>query len=99
VRSILVAVVVLLAAGCGELRWVKPGADADALARDQAGCRAHARDSVMRRYGPPTPTQQPDARFGPETSLPGPADRQMLEQQAFDRCMREKGYALERAGS
>ncbi|MEW6687587.1 MAG: hypothetical protein AB1452_00720 [Pseudomonadota bacterium] len=86
-------------AACGEMRWSKPGADSDALARDQASCRAAARDNVLRRYGPPTPAQRPDARFGPETSLPGPADRQMLEQQAFDRCMRDRGYALERAGS
>jgi hypothetical protein len=98
-RSAILALIAASVAGCGEMHWVKPGADADALARDQAGCRALARDTVMRRYGPPVPTRQPDARFGPETGLPGPADRQMLELQAFDRCMREKGYALERAGS
>lgn len=97
-RNRLAILILALVTGCAELRWSRPGVDPDTLARDQAGCRALASDTVMRRYGPPTPIQRPDARFGPETSLPGPADRQMLEQQALDRCMREKGYALVPAG-
>jgi len=96
-RNRLPILILALVAGCGELRWAKPGTDSSVLARDQASCRALASESIMRRYGPPLPSRS-DARFGPETGLPGPADRQMLEQQAFDRCMREKGYSLVPAG-
>lgn len=96
-RNLGFMLIVASLAGCGELYWTKPGADSSVLARDQASCRALARESITRRYGPPVPAR-PDERFGPETSLPGPADRQMLEQQAFDRCMREKGYSLVPAG-
>jgi hypothetical protein len=39
-----------------------------------------------------------DPRFGPDTGQPSPADRQLLESQAVDRCMRAKGYALVPAG-
>ena len=75
------------------MHWAKPGADPATLARDTAGCRALGSETITRRYGPPVPGR-PDARFGPETSLPGPADRRLLEQQVVDRCMRDKGYAL-----
>lgn len=92
-RKPIFVLVAIFVAACGELRWSKPGADAGTLARDQTGCRALARESIAVKYGPPVPGPG-DVRFGPETSLPGPADRQMLEQQALDRCMREKGYSL-----
>jgi hypothetical protein len=89
----------LLLAGCGELRWARPDGDASALARDEAGCRAAARESVQRQYGPPVPAYtRSDPRFGADTGQPSPADRQLLESQAVDRCMRGKGYALVPAG-
>ena len=96
-RNRLPILILALVAGCAELRWAKPGADSSVLARDQTSGRALAREQIALRYGPPVPGPG-DVRFGPETSLPGPADRQMLEQQAFDRCMREKGYSLVPAG-
>ena len=89
----------LLLAGCGELRWAKPDGDTSSLAQDQASCRAAARESVQRRYGPPVPSaSRPDARFGGDAGIPGAADRQVLEDQAHDRCMRGRGYALVPAG-
>ena len=79
------------------MRWAKPDGDTASVAHDAANCRALASETMLRKYGPPVPGR-PDARFGPETSLPGPADRRILEQQAIDRCMRGKGYTLVPAG-
>ena len=89
----------LLLAGCGELRWAKSDGDTSSLAQDESSCRAAARESVQRRYGPPVPTYtRSDPRFGADTTTPSDADRLMLEAQAVDRCMRGRGYALVPAG-
>jgi len=79
-------------AACSEVRWVKPGADDLALSNELATCRATAHRSAQRMYGPPLPsTGHP---FLGTSADPSPADRQMREQEAVNRCMREKGYAL-----
>ena len=94
-KPVLLLAALLFFSGCSDLRWAKPGGDASEAARDTAGCRAAASQSLQRQYGAPAPSAgQPDPRFGADTSLPGPADRQVLEAQAVDRCMRAKGYAL-----
>ena len=85
-----------LLAGCGEAHWARPGGDTSSIARDEANCRAAASESVLRQYGPPSPTssRNTDPRFGADPSIPSQADRAILESQAVDRCMRAQGYAL-----
>jgi len=87
---------VLSLAACGDMRWAKPEGDASSAARDEANCRAAASDAVQRQYGPPTPiyNRQGDVRYGADPSIPSAADRQVLEAQAADRCMRSQGYTL-----
>jgi hypothetical protein len=98
-NKLIAVLAAVLLAGCGEMRWAKPDGDASALARDETNCRAAARESVQRQYGSPVPAYgRSDPRFGPDTGQPSPADRQLLESQAVDRCMRAKGYALVPAG-
>jgi hypothetical protein len=98
VRLVPLLAAVLLS-GCAEMRWAKPGADSAEAARDAANCRAAASAAVQRQYGPPSPNAgRPDPRFGADTSAPGLADRQILEAQTTDRCMREKSYGLVPAG-
>jgi hypothetical protein len=84
----------LVLAACGEVRWHKPGSDDASLANDFAACRAAAHDSIQRMYGPPQP-QMGGGVLGAAPVEPSLADRQMREQQAVGRCMREKGYSLE----
>ncbi len=79
-------------AACSEVRWRKPGTDDMSLTNDLAACRASAHSSTQRMYGPPQPTS--GHPWLGATTEPSPADRQMREQEAVGRCMREKGYAL-----
>jgi hypothetical protein len=82
----------LVLAACGEVRWVKPGGDGLSVTNDLAACRATAHSSAQRMYGPQQPsTGHPFLGTSPD---PSPADRQMREQEAVNRCMRDKGYAL-----
>jgi hypothetical protein len=89
----LAIVPALLLAACGEMRWTKPGgSDADVNA-DLANCRAAAHSSIERTLGPRLP-QTSQGRMGNAPVDPTPADRQMQEAQAVNRCMQEKGYQL-----
>ena len=83
----------LVLAGCGDVRWHKPDSDDASLANDLATCRATARDSIQRMYGPPQPDVS-SAQLAGAPVQPSLADRQMREQQAVGKCMREKGYTL-----
>jgi hypothetical protein len=78
--------------GCAEQQWRKTGASEAAVAQDLSACNKQARASAVRmgHTGLP-PTSDP--RFG-APSGPSQADQLMLERQAADACMREKGYAL-----
>lgn len=86
----------LVLAGCGDVRWAKPDGDSSNVAQDESSCAALARDQVQRQYGPPVPSSSRygDPKYGADTSIPGSADRAVLESQSRDRCMRAKGYAL-----
>ena len=78
---------------CGDVRWVKAGGDAATLEQDQAACRSVAAERAARMgsLAPPSPAMDP--RFG---AAPGPSqmDIRMLERQAEERCMHDKGYIL-----
>jgi hypothetical protein len=89
----LLFLAVALLASCGEVRWQKAGPEDAALAQDLSACRKLAQERITRMYGPPVLSSH-DPRFGPDTTRPGPAERQMSEEQAFGACMRDKGYAL-----
>ena len=78
---------------CGAVRWTKPGSDDATLANDLAACRVAAHDAIMRMYGPPQPAFSSAQTAGAPVE-PSLADRQMREQQAVGKCMREKGYIL-----
>jgi len=84
--------VALLLAACGEVRWVRQGADNISVTNDLAACRLTAQQSGERMYGPQMPTTG-HPWLGASTE-PSPADRRMREQESVNRCMRDKGYAL-----
>ena len=92
------AAVVLLAAGCAEMQWSRPGADAALVARDQDECRAQA---LQRAIPSVAARGTPDAR----TSMPGTppqgqgsSDRFVAEHEEMRRCMLQRGYELKPAG-
>ena len=97
-RQFLAIAPALLLVACGEMRWTKPGgSDADVNA-DLANCRAAAQATIQRSLGPRLP-QISGGHMGNAPVDPSPADRQMREQQAVDRCMQEKGYQQVPAGN
>ena len=91
--------IVLLAAGCAEMQWSKPGADAAAIARDQDECRSAA----LGRAGPPVAGRSGlDARTDggrPPVMAPtqGSNERFVAEHEEMRRCMLERGYQLKPA--
>ena len=91
--------VVLLAAGCAQMQWNKPGADATMVARDQDECRAAA----IGRAGPPVAGRTGlDARTDggrPPVMAPsqGSNERFVAEHEEMRRCMLERGYQLKPA--
>lgn len=85
------ALVLLLGACAGDVRWTKPDTDDETMAKDMAQCRQQARAM----YGGPAaalPSTQVDPRFGP--TGPSQSERVMQESQAVGNCMRNKGYKL-----
>lgn len=95
-----VALIVLSAAGCAELQWSKPGADAARMEEDFAQCRSEARLQADRVALPRAPLLPPtvgvDAQGRP---VPVPArsrteDPLLMEQDLAGACMRRKGYEL-----
>ena len=85
------AAAALLAACAGDVRWTKPDADEEAMAKDMAQCRQEAQAAYGGAAASLPPTQI-DPRFGP--TGPSQADRVMQESQAVGNCMRGKGYTL-----
>jgi hypothetical protein len=92
--------VVMLAAGCANLQWHKPEADADALARDIEECRQSARaqaqrETLPRAFTSPLPItadRRGQVAAGPSSSRD--ADVLLLEQNLTRACMENKGYRL-----
>lgn len=95
--AILVAAA-LLAGGCAEMRWTKPGADAAAASRDLDECRAGALSRSGPR-GPSMPSQDPqmiDRGASPMATRPaaGSNDRFIAEHEDVRVCMQRRGYQL-----
>jgi hypothetical protein len=104
---IAIAALAMLTAGCATYSWYRADTPPDVAARDQGECYGLARDSVRdstfsafpRLYGP--------SRTWPTLGLPwgdpywGPTGdplwRMDVEQRIQERCMRDRGYDLQRA--
>ena len=88
----------LLAAGCAQMQWTKPGADAATIARDQDECRSQA----LRATPPVAGARSPDARSdGTRPPVMAPAqgsnERFVAEHEEMRRCMLQRGYQLKPA--
>jgi hypothetical protein len=99
-RLSAIAVGVLLAAGCADLRWHKPGADAAALEEDFAQCRAEARLRTP-RFSSPYATDWPRVVGADALGRPVVSPFSRLDSDAFlvehdltRQCMNAKGYEL-----
>jgi hypothetical protein len=95
-----VAVVVLMAAGCADLRWQKPGGSDAALEEDLAECRSQARLRTS-RFSNPFATDWPrvvgaDALGRPVVSPFSRLDSDsfLVEHDLTRQCMNGKGYDL-----
>ena len=99
-----VAVSALLAAGCADLEWQKPGAGAAALEQDLAECQAQARlrsSHFSRPFAPDWPRViGMDARGRPVTAPYDrlDTDRFLYEHDLTRHCMNGKGYDLVPSG-
>lgn len=90
---------VLLATGCADLRWHKPGVSAATLEQDLAACQAEARlrtPHFARPFAPDRRVIGLDAQGRPVTApydrLDG--DRFLYEHDITRHCMNGKGYDL-----
>lgn len=105
-RVIAIAGLAMLTAGCATYSWYRADTPPDVTARDRAECYDLARDSVRdstfsafpRLYGPPRPWPTPgffwaDPYWGPAGD---PRWRMDVEQRVHERCMRDRGYDLQR---
>jgi len=77
------------------MRWEKPGADAEARARDLDECRAAASDESNRNYYPASGVQSSSTWRWP-TEWPQRAESQRFyaETNLTRFCMRNKGWEL-----
>ena|SRR6185503_17494613 len=99
-RAIALSLVVLLAAGCAEMHWSRPGVDPARVEEDLAQCRGEARLQAARvaprstglAVLPTDPMGRPIA--GPSRART--EDLALLEQDLTGACMRGKGYSLEK---
>jgi hypothetical protein len=94
-----VAVLALLAAGCAELRWQKPGAAQATLEQDLERCRQEAHVRAERETVPSlalTPVLGTDQQGRPIViqSHQRDAERLLAQQDLTRSCMRAKGYEL-----
>jgi hypothetical protein len=96
-RLLLAATLVMLLGGCASYAWVKPDATAEITARDDAACRAEARDLatgyIYGGGGIGAPWGYPPWQTVPYMD---PSRQAMAEQSVYDRCMRGRGYELVR---
>jgi len=77
--------------------WQKPGADSQAVARDNSECRAAARQEAVRRY--PFTANYPSlgAAGVVMSQQQDDIDRSSTENSVFNTCMRQRGYKREPA--
>jgi hypothetical protein len=105
-RMIAIAGLAMLASGCATYSWYRADTPSEQAARDQAECYEFARDSTRditfsafpRLYGPPRPwptlgSPWSDPYWGPAGD---PLARMDVEQRIHERCMRSRGYDLQR---
>ena len=100
-RSIISAALLLLAAACTPMEWVRPGTDSTQLRADIQQCQQDAWHEARLRsslYGPFGPLMYRDA-LGRRVYAGGPfwdpwGDRFMEESRLAQFCMRTKGYEL-----
>lgn len=103
---IAIAGLALLTSGCATYSWSRADTPPEVVARDQAECYDLARDSARditfsafpRLYGPPRPwptlgSPWSDPYWGPAGD---PLARMDVEQRIHERCMRSRGYDLQR---
>ena len=88
-----------LLAGCANMEWSKPGADASAVSRDLEACRGVA----LSRSGPAlSPVGSSDAATdrgstrGMPSSTMDSNERFVAEHAEVQRCMQKRGYTLQR---
>jgi hypothetical protein len=99
-RASAAAAVLLLAAGCADLRWHKDGADVNALNRDLEDCRQTGRTRAAREAWPPGSSLPrivgTDVQGRAIVSSVGQADtdRFLAEYDLTHECMSGKGYKL-----
>lgn len=94
--------VISLAAGCAQLAWVKPNADARMMTSDLEDCRRDARLQAF-QFGALRNSPMPNVVIDPTrpataVQIPStlPARDAVTEQEVTMMCMRQKGYELVR---
>jgi hypothetical protein len=95
-RLLLVALLLPAFAACSKGEppsWQKPGAGADAVARDTSDCRVLAREEAGRRY----PSDSAFPGFGAAGVIMAQqnneTNRISAENELFGLCMQNRGYA------
>jgi hypothetical protein len=94
--ALLCVALTLIATGCANRQWTRPGADAAAISRDLDDCRA---SSLGRAGSPVAPTGSSEAvtdRGRPAVMQPsaGSNERFLAEHEETRRCMAKRGYEL-----
>jgi hypothetical protein len=99
-RRLFAATLVMLLGGCASYAWVKPDATAETTARDEAACRAEARNLAagyeygrVGYSGVGAPWGYPPWQPVPYAN---PSWQAVAEQRVYDSCMRGRGYELMR---
>ena len=98
-RRVWIAALVLAAAGCAPMKWIKPDATPEQLAADTQQCEQAAWSEANYYYMGYRPFGPWLYRGGPFFHPVGPFydlyyDRTMEEQRLANFCMRAKGYEL-----
>jgi hypothetical protein len=99
-RFAILAVAILITAGCADLRWHKPGASASMLEQDLGECQGQARvrsSHFARPFAPDWPRViGMDARGRPVVAPYDrlDTDRFLYEHDLTRNCMNAKGYDL-----
>src|SRR5687767_3794668 len=79
-------------AACGTpAQWEKPGATAAGMQQDSERCREEARLASLPSYLAPAAGQTADT-----TALSRDQQRTLRETEAYQKCMRERGYSASR---
>ena len=82
-------------AGCGPpMHWEKPGADQEAMARDQSDCRVAAQQEANRNFYPAPIGPLYGSRWSGVWWQQSESQRFYAETNLSRFCMRNKGYEL-----